>query len=123
MSEPGNPFQALSSDLKAKMDAEQRLQVDCATIMDSIILPSVRAARQAIQHPRIIWGEGQQPSIKVKGEYQYELAYKCNGAILDVTQFVGGYNASLEIALEKVSKEYIVNQIESFLRDALDLKT
>ncbi|MEO6191959.1 MAG: hypothetical protein ABIS20_03035 [Thermoanaerobaculia bacterium] len=118
-----NPFQALASDIGSKLRLEQAQLVNCMSVMNDVIRPALKDAREVIQHPRIIWKDGERPSIQVKGVYKNDLSYACMGDVLEVTQTRGGGDTSHSIPLEKVSKDLIVKEIGDFLREALEINT
>jgi hypothetical protein len=123
MAEADNPFQALAAKIQSKIDDDKRESLDCMSIMNSAVRPAMKDARAIIpQHPRIIWKDGEHPSIIVSGKYKNDLSYACNGLILEVTKTQGGGNTSHSEPIERVSKELIVKEIEDFLKEALEIQ-
>jgi hypothetical protein len=120
MAEDRRPdFEKLAEDWKDTTTAEQQALQACSNLMEKIIRPSMREARKAIQHPGIVWGEGERPSIKI---FHHKLIYECFGQTLYMEKTIDGYNEPQKFPVHLVTKELIVQQIDAFLRAALDIK-
>jgi hypothetical protein len=118
-----NPFRSLADAVDSKLKAEQDKLINCQSVMNNIVRPALKDAREVIKHPGIIWKDGERPSLQVEGKYKNDLGYACKGNALEVTQTQGGGDTSHSFPIEMVSKDLIVKEIGDFLRQALDIET
>jgi hypothetical protein len=118
-----NPFRTLAADIKNKLASDQRKTWECLTVMNETVRPAMKDARRFIRHPRIVWDDGNQPSVRVEGKEKNVLQYTCNGTLLEVVHIEHGVDISRDFDLKDVSKALIVTMIKDFLREALEIES
>lgn len=126
--ESRSKFQSLANDLATQREAGKSRAAGCQKVMDEIVRPSMRLARQEVRSPKIEWNEGK-TTITVRAgekrlgtERKTELMFQCEGFTLFIFTTLDREAMTDHVDIDEVSRELIDDKIIAFLRESLDLQ-